>query len=66
MENKSEKLEPIHTNVLAQARLLSLGGFYFMLFLFMMYLGKLRFIALQTNLMSFMLLQNGNFWLRMI
>ena len=64
-EKKSENMELVHTDVWDQLRYHLLVSLVIMLLLLMMKLEKLRFIAFDKNMMVFILLTNGNFWLRM-
>ena len=64
-EKKSDKLEPVHTDVRGPTQVSSLVDLIIMLLLLMMQLRKLGFIIFRKSLMFLILLRNGKLWLRM-
>ena len=64
-ENKSEKLELVHTYVWELAQVSSLGGSHYYVTFIDNETKKIWFISLDRNLMYFKLLRIGNAWLKM-
>ena len=58
-QKKSEKLELVHTDVWGLTEVQYLGGSHYYVTLLMMQLERLRFIALDKNLMCLLLLRSG-------